>query len=310
MSVIAPSTKEQIVLVAERLFAERGIEGVSLRQIGAAAGNGNNSAVQYHFGSKDHLVQAVFEYRLPRLNERGSFVIAERHPDDLRSWVECGIRVLLEQSELEDSNYMSFVATLYQYGRRDVFEQVPHRIPRRDQDVPRPSGGLHGPRRRAAAYAPDRPGLGAHRPCRVRPRAGPRDRPVRCCPSRSRSATSSTAWWGSSKRPSRAASQRRARACRSCPCHVADGPLTHGKWSHEPSRRCSGLHRSAGSRRSGAVRAQRLSGRRVDPAARRGARRLLRAAGLPAVLGDHEARRHRGGRIATGGVLESSTASS
>ncbi len=169
MSVIAPSTKEQIVLVAERLFAERGIEGVSLRQIGAAAGNGNNSAVQYHFGSKDHLVQAVFEYRLPRLRERGSLVIAERHPDDLRSWVECGIRVLLEQSELEDSNYMSFVATLYQYGRRDVFETVPRRIPRWDQDVPRPSGGLHGSRRRAASYSPDRASVGAHRPCRVRP---------------------------------------------------------------------------------------------------------------------------------------------
>ena len=70
MSVIAPSTKEQIVLAAEALFAERGVEGVSLRQIGAAAGNGNNSAVQYHFGTKDRLVQSVFEYRLPRLRER------------------------------------------------------------------------------------------------------------------------------------------------------------------------------------------------------------------------------------------------
>jgi AcrR family transcriptional regulator len=125
MSVIAPSAKEQIVLVAERLFAARGIDGVSLRQIGSAAGNGNNSAVQYHFGSKDRLVQAVFEYRLPRLHQRGSVVIAQRHPDDLRSWLECGIRVLLEQSELEGSNYMSFVATLYQYGRRDVFAQLP-----------------------------------------------------------------------------------------------------------------------------------------------------------------------------------------
>ena len=65
-----PSAKEQIVLVAERLFAERGIDGVSLRQIGAAAGNGNNSAVQYHFGSKDNLIQAIFEYRLDNLHER------------------------------------------------------------------------------------------------------------------------------------------------------------------------------------------------------------------------------------------------
>ena len=126
MPVIAPSIKEQIVLVAERLFAERGIEGVALRQIGAAAGSGNNSAVQYHFGSKERLVPAVFEYRLPRLSERGNLVIAERRPDDLRSWVECGIRVLLEQSELEGSNYMSFVATLYQSGRRGVFEQLPN----------------------------------------------------------------------------------------------------------------------------------------------------------------------------------------
>jgi AcrR family transcriptional regulator len=80
--------------------------------------------VQYHFGSKDRLVQAVFEYRLPRLRERGILVAAERPPHDLRSWLECGIRVLLEQGELEDSNYMSFVVTLYQHGRRDVFEQL------------------------------------------------------------------------------------------------------------------------------------------------------------------------------------------
>ena len=65
-----------------------------------------------------------------------------------------------------------------------------------------------------------------------------------------------------------------------------------------------GLHRSAGSRRSRAVRAQRLSGRGVDAAARRGAGRVLRAARLPAVLGDHEARRHRRGGVAAGGVLE------
>jgi len=89
MPVVAPSTQEQIVRAAERLFARHGIEGVSLRQIGAAAGNGNNSAVQYHFGSKDQLIQAIFEDRLPRLHERRKLLIAERRPNDLRSWVEC-----------------------------------------------------------------------------------------------------------------------------------------------------------------------------------------------------------------------------
>src|SRR6476619_1707777 len=122
---LTASTQEQIVLAAERLFAERGIDGVSLRQIGAAAGNGNNSAVQYHFGSKERLLRAVFEYRLPWLNERGAFLLAARQPDDLRSSVECAVRPLREQSELDGSNYMSFVAMVYQYGRRDVFAQLP-----------------------------------------------------------------------------------------------------------------------------------------------------------------------------------------
>jgi AcrR family transcriptional regulator len=125
MAVIAPSTKEQIVLAAERLFAEHGIEGVSLRQIGTEAGNGNNSAVQYHFGTKEKLVHAVFEYRLPRLRERRDLLLSERRPDDLRAWVECEARWMFEQSEVDDSNYMSFVAMLTQYGREDVFDELP-----------------------------------------------------------------------------------------------------------------------------------------------------------------------------------------
>lgn len=128
MPVVAPSTQEQIVRAAERLFALHGIEGVSLRQIGAAAGNGNNSAVQYHFGSKEQLIQAIFEYRLPRLHERRMLLIAERRPDDLRSWAECQLRAVMEQSEQPGSHYLSFVAMLQQYGRRDVFERMPEQI--------------------------------------------------------------------------------------------------------------------------------------------------------------------------------------
>ncbi|MCK9930708.1 TetR/AcrR family transcriptional regulator [Frankia sp. Mgl5] len=118
---ISPSTKEQIVRAAEQLFAERGIEGVSLRQIGAAAGNGNNSAVQYHFGSKDQLIRAIFEYRLPSLHERRRILIARLHPNDLRSWVECYVLPILEQGEQKESNYLSFVAMLQPYGRRQFF---------------------------------------------------------------------------------------------------------------------------------------------------------------------------------------------
>jgi len=63
------STKERILGAAEILFAQRGFDGASLRQLTAAAGV-NLAAVNYHFGSKDKLVEEVFRRRLDALNER------------------------------------------------------------------------------------------------------------------------------------------------------------------------------------------------------------------------------------------------
>ena len=121
------STKVQIVLTAERLFAARGLEGTSLREIGSAAGNGNHSAVQYHFGSKEQLVEAIFEYRLPHLNERRLMLFAERQPQDLRAWLECYVLPILEQGEEVDSHYLSFIATLQQSADRHFLDRVPER---------------------------------------------------------------------------------------------------------------------------------------------------------------------------------------
>ncbi|WP_068269505.1 TetR family transcriptional regulator [Aldersonia kunmingensis] len=56
------STERRILLAAERLFAERGVDGVSLRAVMAAAGT-NVAAVHYHFGSKDALVEALIKER-------------------------------------------------------------------------------------------------------------------------------------------------------------------------------------------------------------------------------------------------------
>ncbi|NDZ80673.1 helix-turn-helix transcriptional regulator [Streptomyces sp. SID10853] len=44
---------------AERLFAERGIDAVSLRTVGAEAGQRNTSAAQDHFGSRQALLDAI-----------------------------------------------------------------------------------------------------------------------------------------------------------------------------------------------------------------------------------------------------------
>jgi AcrR family transcriptional regulator len=63
------STKERILCAAEALFAQRGFDGASLRQLTAAAGV-NLAAVNYHFGSKEKLVEQVFRRRLDALNAR------------------------------------------------------------------------------------------------------------------------------------------------------------------------------------------------------------------------------------------------
>ncbi len=62
-------TKTRILDAAEELFAENGYQGTTLRRITTAAGV-NLAAVNYHFGSKEALLEAVFERRLIPLNER------------------------------------------------------------------------------------------------------------------------------------------------------------------------------------------------------------------------------------------------
>jgi AcrR family transcriptional regulator len=52
-------TRARLLRAGERLFAERGIHQVRLREINALAGQRNSSALHYHFGSRDGLVEAI-----------------------------------------------------------------------------------------------------------------------------------------------------------------------------------------------------------------------------------------------------------
>ncbi|MEU4312430.1 TetR/AcrR family transcriptional regulator [Nocardia sp. NPDC024068] len=62
-------TDQRLILAAERLFAERGIDAVSLRSVMAEAG-ANVASVHYHFGSKDALVEALISRRSEQLHTR------------------------------------------------------------------------------------------------------------------------------------------------------------------------------------------------------------------------------------------------
>lgn len=60
----ADEAKIRIIAAAESLYAMRSIDSVSFREIAQASGNRNTNAVQYHFGDRDMLVQAIFAWRV------------------------------------------------------------------------------------------------------------------------------------------------------------------------------------------------------------------------------------------------------
>ena len=90
------TTRDQILDAAERLIGELGIDGASVRAITEAAG-ANLAAVNYHFGSKEGLVRAVFERRLVPINrERLRMLDRCTEGDDREPSLECIVRAFVK----------------------------------------------------------------------------------------------------------------------------------------------------------------------------------------------------------------------
>lgn len=71
-----PDTRNRILDAAEALFTENGLEATSMRMITARA-ECNLASVNYHFGSKEHLIEEVFHRRLTWLNQERLRVLDE-----------------------------------------------------------------------------------------------------------------------------------------------------------------------------------------------------------------------------------------
>jgi AcrR family transcriptional regulator len=96
-AVRAETTREKILTVAERLFAERGVFAVSNRQIGEAAGQGNNTAVGYHFGTKTDLIRAITAGHTRQIDQiRARLLTSCSAESDLRDWVVVTVRPLTD----------------------------------------------------------------------------------------------------------------------------------------------------------------------------------------------------------------------
>ena len=110
-------TRERILDSAERLFMAHGYDGTSMRQITGEA-NVNLAAVNYHFGSKESLIQEVFRRRLDWLNEERMRVLdrleaeAGDQPVKPSLIVDAFFGTLLRMAEDEARGGMTFLRLL------------------------------------------------------------------------------------------------------------------------------------------------------------------------------------------------------
>jgi AcrR family transcriptional regulator len=124
-----------LILAAENLFGEYGIDAVGLRAISEAANQKNNNAVQYHFGSKLDLLAAIFEFREGQLQPQRQAMLdqAEAHGrlGDLR-WL---LRVCFEPNFrlYRDRHEISYLKLHVAYLATHRPRGVPHPV---DYDSP------------------------------------------------------------------------------------------------------------------------------------------------------------------------------
>jgi len=118
--------KERMILLGEVVFAQNGIVGASMREIAQKAGQKNHYAVQYHFGSREGLVKAIFDYRMQQMEPaRGQMLqhaAAQNLLTDARTLLNI---IMLPQLELEDAegnhSYASFLSQYLLRSRSTSF---------------------------------------------------------------------------------------------------------------------------------------------------------------------------------------------
>ncbi|MDC3961775.1 TetR/AcrR family transcriptional regulator [Polyangium jinanense] len=90
-------TREVILAAAEKLFAEHGVAAVSNRQVSEAAGQANNFAVGYHFGTKNDLVLAIVRRHAPPIERRREEMLAKfKGSLELRDGLACLVLPITE----------------------------------------------------------------------------------------------------------------------------------------------------------------------------------------------------------------------
>jgi len=133
-------TRLELIRCAERLFARRGIDAVSVAEILAAAGQRNKNAVHYHFGGKEELVTAIAEHRSQALNARRAELLAELRrrgsEHDIRALSATLVEPLAELLDADGCHFLGFLARYHlDRSRRQLVASVDPRVTQTYRDA-------------------------------------------------------------------------------------------------------------------------------------------------------------------------------
>lgn len=116
-------SKDQILDAAERLFAQQGFTGTTIKQLGQTAGV-NSALLYYYFGDKERLYRAVLERLVTRLVGRTAGRLATEAPPSqrIRGFIEAQVETIMANPQLP----RLFMREMLDHDAAHAVEQIQH----------------------------------------------------------------------------------------------------------------------------------------------------------------------------------------
>jgi len=133
LSIIELSAKDKLIRAAESLFAHKGIEATSLREIAVMAGQKNKNAVQYHFTDKKGLITAIWQRHASKLEAARTEYLSQFDDENKLTLDELVASIIYPiSSKLDDPDggrhYIQIMSRLITYSEVslvELFDYIP-----------------------------------------------------------------------------------------------------------------------------------------------------------------------------------------
>ena len=124
-SASSPGASASLISAAEQLFADRGIDAVSLREINREARQRNTTSLQYHFGDRDGLLRAIMEKHNREVDARRNALLDQYEAngvDDIRALASAFVLPLVAKLHDNDGGrcYLRIAAELVNRSNREI----------------------------------------------------------------------------------------------------------------------------------------------------------------------------------------------